>query len=100
MLKTDSYQKGGWFKDGHKEGQWVLHILSRYLLGGCSYDQWETYTCRQPCCQQASIVLPYFDEHMRELQVQYMGKSEAWIIKQHKDHFDNIGYENTWWENW
>jgi hypothetical protein len=37
--------------------------------------------------QQAAIVSPYMDEHKRELHMQNRGRSEAWIVKQHRESF-------------
>ena len=37
--------------------------------------------------QQASVVSPYVDMHKEELQASNVGKSEAWLLKRHRESF-------------
>jgi len=37
--------------------------------------------------QQVSIVAPYIEEHKDELQIQNKGRTEAWIVRQHRESF-------------
>ena len=37
--------------------------------------------------KQVSIVAPYIEEHKDELQIQNKGRTEAWIVRQHRESF-------------